>query len=68
MANRLKPIVERNEVICDSAEPKSIEELYRMNINAKGAVKGKDSILNGIDILKRFKINVVNSSKLKKRI
>ena len=66
LANRLKPIVERNEVICDSAEPKSIEELYRMNINAKGAVKGKDSILNGIDILKRFKINVVNSSNLKK--
>ena len=66
LANKLKPIVERNEVICDSAEPKSIEELYRMNINAKGAVKGKDSILNGIDILKRFKINVVNSSNLKK--
>ena len=66
LANRLKPIVERNEVICDSAEPKSIEELFRMNINAKGAVKGKDSILNGIDILKRFKINVVNSSNLKK--
>ena len=66
LANKLKPIVERNEVICDSAEPKSIEELFRMNINAKGAVKGKDSILNGIDILKRFKINVVNSSNLKK--
>jgi len=66
LANKLKPIVERAELVCDSAEPKSIEELYRMNINAKGAVKGKDSILNGIDILKRFKINVVNSSNLKK--
>ena len=66
LADRLKPIVGRAEVICDSAEPKSIEELYRLGLNSKPAVKGKDSILNGIDILKRFKINVVNSSNLKK--
>ena len=66
LAERLKPIVNRDEVICDSAEPKSIEELYRLGINAKPAAKGKDSILNGIDILKRYNINVVNSSNLKK--
>jgi len=66
LAERLKPIIGRTEVICDSAEPKSIEELYRLGLNSKPAVKGKDSILNGIDILKRFKINVVNSSNLKK--
>jgi len=66
LAERLKPIVNRDEVICDSAEPKSIEELYRLGINAKPAVKGRDSILNGIDILKRYNINVVNSSNLKK--
>jgi phage terminase large subunit len=66
LAERLKPIVGRAEVICDSAEPKSIEELYRLGLNSKPAVKGRDSILNGIDILKRFKINVVNSSNLKK--
>jgi len=66
LADRLKPIVGRAEVICDSAEPKSIEELYRLGLNSKPAVKGKDSINNGIDILKRFKINVVNSSNLKK--
>lgn len=66
LADRLKPIVGRAEVICDSAEPKSIEEMYRLGLNSKPAVKGKDSILNGIDILKRFKINVVNSSNLKK--
>ena len=66
LAERLKPIIGRNEIICDSAEPKSIEELYRLGLNSKPAVKGKDSILNGIDILKRFKINVVNSSNLKK--
>jgi phage terminase large subunit len=66
LAERLKPIIGRAEVICDSAEPKSIEELYRYGLNSKPAVKGRDSILNGIDILKRFKINVVDSSNLKK--
>jgi phage terminase large subunit len=66
LAERLRPIVGRDEVICDSAEPKSIEELYRLGLNAKPATKGRDSILNGIDILKRFKINVVSSSNLRK--
>jgi len=50
------------EVIADSAEPKSIEELKRMGYNIKPASKGPDSILNGIDILKRFKINVTRES------
>lgn len=66
LAERLKPIIGREELICDSAEPKSIEELYRLGLNAKPATKGRDSILNGIDILKRFKINVVSSSNLRK--
>ena len=50
------------EVIADSAEPKSIEELKRMGYNIKPASKGPDSINNGIDILKRFKINVTRES------
>ena len=62
IAERLSPIVNRNEVICDSAEPKSIEELYRMGINSKPATKGRDSIQNGIDILKRHKIFITTSS------
>ena len=66
LAERLRPIINRDEVICDSAEPKSIEEIYRLGLNAKPATKGRDSILNGIDILKRFKINVVNSSNLRR--
>jgi len=66
LAERLRPIIGRDEVICDSAEPKSIEEIYRLGLNAKPATKGRDSILNGIDILKRFKINVVSSSNLRK--
>lgn len=49
-------------IIADSAEPKSIEELRRMGWRIEGANKGKDSILNGIDILKRFKLNVTTRS------
>jgi phage terminase large subunit len=49
-------------IIADSAEPKSIEELRRMGWRIEGANKGKDSILNGIDILKRFRFNVTTRS------
>jgi phage terminase large subunit len=64
IANRLKElgVTRQQEVICDSAEPKSIEELYRQGINSKPAKKGADSIKNGIDILKRYNINVTNNS------
>ena len=52
----------RNELICDSAEPKSIEELYRQGFNAKPSVKGADSIKMGIDILKRYELMVTKRS------
>jgi len=50
------------EIIADSADPKSIEELYRLKYNIKPAQKGPDSVLKGIDVLKRYKLNVVKSS------
>lgn len=50
------------EIIADSAEPKSIEELWRLRWNIKGALKGPDSIKISIDILKRYKINVTRAS------
>lgn len=49
-------------VICDSAEPKSIEELWRLGINAVGADKGKGSILAGIDTLRRSKVLITRRS------
>lgn len=52
----------RTEVIADSAEPKSIEELSRLRWNVKPVVKGKDSIINGIDIMRRYKINITKRS------
>lgn len=41
---------------CDSAEPKSIEELRQMDIWAKPAIKGQGSINAGISLLKEFEI------------
>ncbi len=46
-----------SEVIyCDSAEPKSIEELRRAGINAKAALKGPDSVNFGIQKIQNYKI------------
>lgn len=52
----------KTEIIADSAEPKSIEELKRLGWWVSGAKKGNDSIKNSIDILKRYKINVTRAS------
>ena len=53
----------RDEVIADSAEPKSIEELHRMGFNVKPAKKGPDSIRAGIDIMRRRRIYVHEDSR-----
>jgi phage terminase large subunit len=51
-----------DHIICDSAEPKSIEELRRMGLNCIPARKGADSIKMGIDQLKRYDIMVTKQS------
>ncbi len=48
IAERLKPIIGREPIFCDSAEPKSITELQSEGIDARPVKKGKDSILHGI--------------------
>lgn len=63
ICNVLKSKGIRNEVIiADSAEPKSIEEIRRQGFNIQGALKGKDSINTSIDVLRRYKLNVTQSS------
>lgn len=63
IGNFLKSIqFERKELICDSAEPKSIEELRRQGFNVQPALKGADSIKVGIDILKRYELCVTKRS------
>lgn len=54
--------VERKEIFADSAEPKSIEELYRMGWNIKPATKGQGSVNIGIDMMKRYQIHVTKDS------
>lgn len=51
-----------DEIYADSAEPKSIEEIYRAGYNIRGARKGRDSILNGIDLVKRYHLKVTKRS------
>lgn len=50
--------LKREEIYCDSAEPKSIEELRTGGINARPALKGADSVLYGIQKLQNFDIIV----------
>jgi phage terminase large subunit len=50
------------EIIADSAEPKSIEELNRLGWRVTGAKKGPDSIKNSVDILKRYTLNITRQS------
>ena len=50
-------------VIGDSSEPRTLEEIHRMGINIKPAIKGPDSINTGIDIMKQHKIFITKKSK-----
>ena len=52
----------RLDIVADSADPKSIEELRRAGYAIRPAMKGPDSIRNGIDILKRYKLFVTKNS------
>lgn len=54
--------VTREKIIADSSEPKSIREIELAGFNIRGAVKGTDSVRNGIDLLKSYKINVTKRS------
>lgn len=51
-----------DEIIADSAEPKSIEELFREGWNIHPARKGQDSIRAGIDLMKRYKLYISKNS------
>lgn len=52
----------REEIFADSAEPKTIDELYRYGWNIKPSTKGRDSVNIGIDMLKRYTIHVTKKS------
>jgi len=63
LANDIKAVGADNaESYWDSAEPKSIQELYDHGIKAKAAEKGPDSVRAGIDYLKTMKIHILQGS------
>lgn len=51
-----------DEIIADSAEPKSIAELQNKGLRVEAAIKGPDSVKVGIDVLKTYKINITRRS------
>lgn len=51
-----------DQIIADCAEPKSIKELQAHGLWVTASPKGQDSIVSGLDILKRYRIHVTRRS------
>lgn len=63
IANRIKSLgFKSNMYYADSAEPKSIKELRNYGITIKPALKGADSIRNGINLIQKEHFYVTASS------
>lgn len=58
LAQVVKPIIGREPVVCDSAEPKSIQELRDYGVTALASKKGKDTVVFGLQYLMGFEILV----------
>ena len=52
----------QQQIIADCAEPKSIRELQAAGLWVTPSPKGQDSIVSGIDILKRYRMHVTRRS------
>ena len=52
----------KGSIYADSAEPRLISELRKMGHNIFPSIKGRDSVNAGIDLLKRYKIHILNTS------
>ena len=50
------------QIVADCAEPKSIRELQAQGLWVTASPKGQDSIVSGLDILKRYRIHVTRRS------
>ena len=63
IVSKLKKLgIDREEIWCDSSEPRLIEELYRSGLNTKAVKKGPDSIKFGIGVLQNYKIHLTKRS------
>jgi phage terminase large subunit len=56
------PLAHTRQIVGDSAEPKSLEELRRMGLRVEPAVKGADSVNAGIGVLKQYQMLVTRRS------
>lgn len=56
LAAEIRRVCDNTYITCDSAEPKSIQELRNLGISATGAIKGKDSVNMGIQWLQQYQI------------
>ena len=65
LAERLRSagVTNSDTLICDSAEPRSINELRKYGFDAIGVKKNKDSVRHGINALKALTIFVLSNSK-----
>ena len=52
----------QQQIIADCAEPKSIRELQGFGLWVTPSPKGQDSIVSGLDILKRYRLHVTRRS------
>ena len=59
---RSEGVTKEQQIIADCAEPKSIRELQAAGLWVTPSPKGQDSIVSGLDILKRYKIHVTRRS------
>lgn len=64
LANRMIAIgINRNDSIyADSAEPKSIDEIFSFGFNIRPCQKGQDSVRAGIDFLKSQRVHIIDGS------
>ena len=58
LAKEIQKIIGYEYIYCDSAEPKSIQELKNLGVAALPAKKGKDSVTFGIQFLQQHEIIV----------
>lgn len=56
-------VTRKDCIIADCAEPKSIKEIKNEGLWVEESPKGKDSIIVGIDILRRYRIHVTRRSR-----
>ena len=58
----VKKYVRNERIICDSAEPKSVQEYQSYGLNAVAAKKGKGSVLSGLKYMQQFDKIIIHPS------